>query len=269
LDSLAHSLHYNSLQTTRNSFRKLVRKRKQEWYSSLIAAASPGKPIWKVAAWRKITDRFQPPPIIYNNTPYTSPQQRATILQQELFNRYSRANDISYPDISLSSSTIPFPLTISPSEAYDSIAVGNTTPGADGILTILLKLAWPSIESSVTLLYNSCLSSGYFPNSFKEASVIMIPKPNKDHTTIKGWRPISLLSCLGKGLERIVAKRLSKLAILYKILSPTHFGALPGRSAVDLAACVVNDIEAARYKGLYSALFTLDVSGAFDILLKN
>ena len=63
---------------------------------------------------------------------------------------------------------------------------------------------------------------------------------------MKGWKTISLLSCLGKGLERLLAKRMSHLAIAWNIVGQQQFGALPKRSATDLVSCVVHDIEEAK-----------------------
>lgn len=62
----------------------------------------------------------------------------------------------------------------------------------------------------------------------------------------QSWRPISLLSCLGKGLGRLIAKRISHLAIISDIVGKQQFGILQKRPATDLVSCVVHDIEEAR-----------------------
>lgn len=94
-------------------------------------------------------------------------------------------------------------------------------------------------------------------------------KKKRDLSKADGWRPIPLLSCFGKGLERVVAKRMSHLAITSDVVGRQQFGALPKRSANDLVSCVVHDIEEARYQGWASTLVTLDVQGAFDSVLHN
>ena len=97
-----------------------------------------------------------------------------------------------------------------------------------------------------------------------------MPKVGKrDRTSTRSWRPIALLSCLGKGLERIVARRVAWVAVGHKVVSPQHAGALPKRSAVDLAAAFVHDVEAAWAKGKQVSMLTMDVQGAFDAVLKN
>jgi ribonuclease HI len=98
----------------------------------------------------------------------------------------------------------------------------------------------------------------------------MIPKTGKtDRSSPRSWRPIALLSCIGKGLERTVARRIAWTAMTHKILSPQHGGALPKRSAADLTAAFTHDTEAAWVLGKHVTMVTLDVQGAFDALLKN
>lgn len=94
---------------------------------------------------------------------------------------------------------------------------------------------------------------------------MVIPKPLKDDLSDPAnWRPISLLPALGKGLERLVARRLAFWTLSSRIISPTQFGALPGRSAMDLVECLVHDVEKAWEGKQVCTLVTLDVQSAFD-----
>lgn len=52
----------------------------------------------------------------------------------------------------------------------------------------------------------------------------------------QSYRLIALLPCLGRVLEKIVARRLRDITLKYRLISSVHFGAIPGRSAV-YAAC--------------------------------
>jgi len=97
---------------------------------------------------------------------------------------------------------------------------------------------------------------------------VAIPKPGKrDKSNPRSYRLIALLSVLGKGLERLVARRLAWVAVREKVLHPQQFGALPGRSATDLAAAVVHDVEEALLRGKVASMLTLDIKGAFDAVL--
>jgi hypothetical protein len=72
----------------------------------------------------------------------------------------------------------------------------------------------------------------------------MLPKPGKrDLTQSSAWRPISLFSTLGKGLERFLTRHMAVQAIRAKLLTPCHFSALPGRSAADLVQILVHRVE--------------------------
>ena len=119
------------------------------------------------------------------------------------------------------------------------------------------------------MLYRGCLINGYHPQAFKASTVIALPKPGRDHTSPRGFRLISLLSVLGIGLERIVARRLAHQAVTNKIISEQYFGALPLRSAADLTAILTDDVERAFADGKCLSVLTLDVKGAFDAILPN
>lgn len=78
---------------------------------------------------------------------------------------------------------------------------------------------------------------------FKMAEVILLLKPNRGQISAKEWRLVSLLSCLGKSPERLVAKRMVHTALDEQVIPQNLFRALPGRSANDFVACVDHDVE--------------------------
>ena len=152
------------------------------------------------------------------------------------------------------------------------IGVKTTAPGADGVNVTLLT-AWGVIGERVRALYEWRLRLGHYLHVFKTALVTMIPKPGRaDLTTVKPWRPISLLPCLGKGLERLFNRRLSVEVVREGLLNNQLFGGLPKRAATDLVASVLYDVERwlladARCKA--EALFlTMDILGAFNAVFK-
>ncbi|KAL3955841.1 hypothetical protein ACCO45_009860 [Purpureocillium lilacinum] len=186
--------------------------------------------------------------------------------------RRKAADDISDPWIPVDVTThIPTQADVPIEEVQDSLLrTGNTSPGADNITVRLLQTAWPAIGKHVQRLYQGCLTIGYHPRRFKEAEVVMIEKPGKrDLSKPRAWRPISLLSCLGKGLERLIARRLAWASIHYGVLQPQQIGGLPKRSAVDLVAALIHDIEVALSRGMVATLVTMDVQGAFDTVMRN
>ncbi|ELU09025.1 hypothetical protein CAPTEDRAFT_139106, partial [Capitella teleta] len=79
--------------------------------------------------------------------------------------------------------------------------------GYDYISTNHLKQLSPLIAHPLSILYNRCITQGYFPHELKAAKVIPIHK--KDDTRIlNNYRPIALLPSLSKILEKLIAKRI-------------------------------------------------------------
>ncbi|EGU72186.1 hypothetical protein FOXB_17306, partial [Fusarium oxysporum f. sp. conglutinans Fo5176] len=130
---------------------------------------------------------------------------KANALRRATLERRTAEDDIQDPWIEVSPrKTIPFPHEISLEEAQDAtLRTGNTSPGADNITVKLLTAVWHIIGTHVRRLFEGCLAIGHHPKPFRAAEVVMIAKPGRrDLTNPRAWRPISLLSCLGKGLER-------------------------------------------------------------------
>lgn len=66
---------------------------------------------------------------------------------------------------------------------------------------------------------------------------------------VKFWGLILLISYLGNGLEFLIAKKISHLAIIWDIVCLKKFGVLPKRSAADIVPSVAHEIEKAKIQG--------------------
>lgn len=85
----------------------------------------------------------------------------------------------------------------------------------------------------------------------------------------RSYRLIALLSCLGKALEKVIARRLSEIAIRTKLMSPIHFGAIARGSAVDAAATLTHDVERAWQDSEVLTTLAFDIKEAFDTITEN
>ena len=67
----------------------------------------------------------------------------------------------------------------------------------------------------MALVATYSLLLGYYSTQFRLAKVVVIPKPNKtaeQKKTASGWRPIALLSTIGKVIETVVSQRITAAA---------------------------------------------------------
>ena len=78
----------------------------------------------------------------------------------------------------------------------------------------------------------TCLLISYFPNAWKIAKIHPIPKPGKNKSNLDSYRPISLLSTLGKVLERIILTHLLKHLNTNNIIIPHQHGFREGHSGI-------------------------------------
>ncbi|KAG5811509.1 hypothetical protein H9Q74_005026 [Fusarium xylarioides] len=96
-------------------------------------------------------------------------------------------------------------------------------PGHDLICIEQLKMGRKDLAPLIACLLNACLRLNIFPEAFKTAITAMLPKSGKDsYDTVNSWRPIALLSVLGKLYERILTERLKKFVMDYDLLPETQ-----------------------------------------------
>lgn len=143
----------------------------------------------------------------------------------------------------------------------------SSTPGSSGIGWLLVKRAWPVIDKVLTSVYNACISLGHHLERWKEATIIVIPKPDKlDYSVTKAHRPISLLETLSKLLEKAVAKRFQHEIVEHELVPSAQFGGRMHSSCLDVALTLVHDIQAAHAAGLKAGMLLFDMKGFFDYI---
>jgi hypothetical protein len=104
------------------------------------------------------------------------------------------------------------------------------TPGSDRLSYRILREAYTAVPELFDFLYPILIGNGYHPKCWKEATGVILQKPQntkppyRDFALPKAYRVISLLNCLGKVAEKIVAKRLATIAEIKTVLHPYQIG---------------------------------------------
>lgn len=162
------------------------------------------------------------------------------------------------------------PLTIEEVEQRIFAAKSWKAPGDDGLPAMVWKQVWPVVKDRVLLLFQTSLDEGELPTQWRNAKIIPLKKPNKgDYTVMKAWRPISLLSTLGKTLESVVAERISHAVETFGLLPTNHFGARKKRSAEQALLLLQEHIYNAWRSKKVLSLVSFDVKGAYNGVYKD
>ena len=70
--------------------------------------------------------------------------------------------------------------------------ITNTSLGPDGFTGKFYQTFWEELTPLLLKLFQKIQEEGRFPNSFFEASIILILKPEKDNTKKENYRSLPL-----------------------------------------------------------------------------
>jgi hypothetical protein len=82
----------------------------------------------------------------------------------------------------------------------------------------VLREAYATVPELFDYLYPVFMTNGYYLKCFKKATGVILKKPQaaklpyRNYALLKAYRVISLLNCLAKVMEKIVARRLAVMA---------------------------------------------------------
>ena len=140
----------------------------------------------------------------------------------------------------------------------------NSSPGPDGIKYSDLGELGEDDMKELSEMLNSSLASHEIPDDWLDSHLSPVPKPEKDPTSIKGYRIVTMQNTVGKLLEKIVARRLAR-SIEEKDLLPSTLGSYrPGKDTWSNAAVFASDVYDAFERKEETLAVALDLEDAYN-----
>jgi len=183
-------------------------------------------------------------------------------LLNELFPR--NREKIKYPELPMK--TWKEEWNITEAEVYKAVKgriCTTTAPGPDGLTNKIWKMVPDCLIHILAQIFTTCMKKGEFPNMWKRAVLVLIPK-GTGNTGLPKARPICLIDEKSKTFERILTERINawmekRIEDRFYTLSNNQFGFRKNKSTVDVLIKVRKYIEEETCRGSVVIAISLDI----------
>ena len=183
------------------------------------------------------------------------PNDRKKDVHNEL--KKCETNEINAPDY------MKKPFTLDEMEEAKASLKLKRSPGPDKITNEMLLHLGPKANSKLLQIYNNSWKTGHIPQSWREATMIPVHKKGKNRKDVNSYRPISLLSCIGKLLERMVNTRLTWHLERNNIYANEQAGFRQNLSTEDQVTYIAQKIEDGFQKKQHTLTVWIDMEKGF------
>ena len=257
----------------RNDLTNMIRKRKEEYMLDIENRINSDE-TYGSKCWWKLVNQFaikkgfstpDIPPIQYDNKVYYLPEEKA-----EAFNKHFSSNSMVIGENDdlpvLNEENVVIPQLIITEEMITNVIKKidpNKAVGPDSVHNKILIKAVDVIATPLTMLLNRSLNEMKFPTSWKVANVTPIFKKG-ERDLCGNYRPVSLLSCVGKIMEKCVQIHVFNFLKSQNLLTTCQSGFIPGDSTVYQLLAMYDDFCKALDDKITTQSVFFDISKAFD-----
>ena len=140
----------------------------------------------------------------------------------------------------------------------------NKAPGYDDIEVFMLKRGEEASMRILLNLFNKFWGNGRYPKGWNIAMIIPVPKLKKTSLDISQFRPIALLPVIGKMMERIITRRLTRIFEESGLLPKSQYGFRKERSTIENLTILHSNAHKAIVNKKIMACVFVDLSKAYD-----
>ena len=139
--------------------------------------------------------------------------------------------------------------------------------GVDGVYPDMLRNLGTGALRWMSLVFSEILSKGKCPREWKSAIILAILKPGKPPDLATSYRPIALLCCLYKLLERIILTRISP--VVDSVVPVEQAGFRKGRDTIEQIVGLTSFIETGFEQMVKVGAVFVDLSYAYDTVWRE
>jgi exonuclease III len=211
-----------------------------------------------------------------NNTSISDPSEILDFIRKFYMNLYKEDSNVEINDDNLDqfpnsakvsqSDNLILESPITEKEIWEAIQdlPAGKTPGTDGLSSDFYKKFWPLLKKYFLNMVNNVYKNKELTSDQKRGVISLLPKPDKDLTQVKNWRPISILNTDYKILTKILANRIKP--ILPSLIHSDQTGFVLDRLIGENIRIIHDLFHYCKEKNENGILVLLDFEKAFDSL---
>jgi hypothetical protein len=206
------------------------------------------------------------PTLSADNHLFTGPKEKATLLNHTFVTKAGASARSYFPSLPRKTDCIVSDIHFGEYRVKETLRTldASKAAGPDGIQPIVLKKCHDSLNVPLAVLFNKSFEEGTVPKEWKLAAVVPVYKNKGQRTDPQQYRPISLTSCVGKVMERLINDALLQHLTKKGLITNNQFGFRPGHSATDEVTLLLHELLTAVADRKSAMACFLDLAAAFD-----